>query len=65
MPIFRYLTAVSILAIFIAARGSAQTPPGEWRYYGGDAHSTKYSPLDQINHDNVKAPEDRLALEGP
>ncbi len=54
MPIFRYLTAVSILAIFIAARGSAQTPPGEWRYYGGNAHSTKYSPLDQINQDNVK-----------
>ncbi len=55
MPIFRYLTALSILAIFIAARGSAQTPPlGEWRYYGGNSHSTKYSPLDQINQDNVK-----------
>ena len=27
---------------------------GEWRYYGGDAGSTKYSPLDQINKDNVK-----------
>jgi len=26
----------------------------EWRYYGGDAASTKYSPLDQINRDNVK-----------
>ena len=27
---------------------------GEWRYHGGDAGSTKYSPLDQINRDNVK-----------
>jgi quinoprotein glucose dehydrogenase len=26
---------------------------GEWPYYGGDAGSTKYSPLDQINKDNV------------
>ena len=25
---------------------------GEWRYYGGDSGSTKYSSLDQINHDN-------------
>ncbi|HMX27429.1 MAG TPA: PQQ-binding-like beta-propeller repeat protein, partial [Blastocatellia bacterium] len=27
---------------------------GEWRQYGGDGGSTKYSPLDQINKDNVK-----------
>src|ERR1700681_4074029 len=27
---------------------------GEWRSYGGDTGSTKYSPLDQINKDNVK-----------
>ena len=27
---------------------------GEWRDHGGDAGSTKYSPLDQINRDNVK-----------
>ena len=26
---------------------------GEWRHYGGDLGSTKYSPLDQINRDNV------------
>ena len=29
-------------------------PKGEWPYYGGDAGSTKYSPLDQINASNVK-----------
>ena len=27
---------------------------GEWRSYGGDAAHTKYSPLDQINADNVQ-----------
>lgn len=30
-------------------RGNA---PGEWRYWGGDAWSTRYSPLDQINASN-------------
>ena len=30
-------------------RGNA---PGEWRYWGGDAHSTRYSPLDQITAKN-------------
>ena len=33
-------------------RGNA---PGEWRYWGGDAHSTRYSPLDQITADNFKS----------
>jgi quinoprotein glucose dehydrogenase len=32
-------------------RVGAQT--AEWRYYAGDAHSTKYSPLDQIDEGNV------------
>jgi glucose dehydrogenase len=27
-------------------------PPGEWRYWGADAWSTRYSPLDQINASN-------------
>ena len=26
--------------------------PGEWRYWGADAYSTRYSPLDQINASN-------------
>jgi len=30
------------------------TDKGEWRYYAGDAGSTKYSPLDQITRENVK-----------
>jgi quinoprotein glucose dehydrogenase len=37
-----------------AARTTVSSKAGEWRYYGGDAASTKYSPLDQINASNVK-----------
>lgn len=32
-------------------RGNA---PGEWRYWGADAWSTRYSPLDQIDASNFK-----------
>src|SRR5687768_6505379 len=46
--------------IFVAAmalsNGSflrAQRDEGEWRNYFGDASGTKYSPLSQINKDNV------------
>jgi quinoprotein glucose dehydrogenase len=44
------------LALATATGIVAQTgaKDGEWRFYGGDAGSTKYSPLDQINESNVK-----------
>ena len=44
---------VSFLAILpmVAQQG---TKNGEWRAYGGDEGSTRYSPLDQINRDNIK-----------
>lgn len=29
--------------------------PGEWRYWGADAWSTRYSPLDQINASNFES----------
>lgn len=32
----------------------AEPVKGEWRWYAGDARATKYSPLDQINRDNVR-----------
>jgi quinoprotein glucose dehydrogenase len=42
-----------------AARPAAATPPhlygtqnGEWQTYGADQHSTRYSPLDQVNATN-------------
>jgi len=36
------------------AAATDSSEKSEWRFYGGDAGSTKYSPLDQINRDNVK-----------
>ena len=45
-----------ILLVLCGASAPAQqgAVKGEWRFYGGDAGSTKYSPLDQINASNVK-----------
>lgn len=37
----------------VAASPGTESSSGEWHYYGGDAGSTKYSPLDQINRANV------------
>ena len=37
-----------------AGAGPGAAKSAEWRYYGGDAGGTKYSPLDQINARNVK-----------
>lgn len=47
------LVAAGSLAVVssVAQRGAKG---GEWRYYGADAASAKYSPLDQINRNNVK-----------
>ena len=46
-----------VLAVGFGAASPADAQPGtsggEWRYYGGDLASTKYSPLDQIDRDNV------------
>src|SRR5215813_7923976 len=45
-----------IASLFVAVRTAAQqgAKNGEWRVYGGDEGSTRYSPLDQINRDNIK-----------
>src|SRR5262245_7509662 len=47
------LAAASVLA---GRSGAAQqsSAAGEWRYYYGDVYARKYSPLDQINKQNVK-----------
>jgi quinoprotein glucose dehydrogenase len=46
------------IILFSIGTGSVQAQQGaaggEWRYYGGDAGSTKYAPLDQIDASNVK-----------
>src|ERR1700688_2558858 len=40
-----------VLPALLAQQGAQN---GEWRFYGGDAGTTKYSALDQINAANVK-----------
>ena len=46
---------ILLLALAIASAEAQQgAKNGEWRYYGGDSGTTKYSALDQINASNVK-----------
>jgi quinoprotein glucose dehydrogenase len=45
-----------VFAVLFGSQAVAQqgAKNGEWRFYGGDAGTTKYSALDQINAGNVK-----------
>ena len=45
-------TLALVCSSIIAVR--SQSRQSEWRYFGGDKAFTRYSPLDQINRDNVK-----------
>ncbi len=49
-------SSLPVLLIFAALPALAQhgAANGEWRFYGGDAGTTKYSALDQIDASNVK-----------
>ncbi len=42
-----------LLGTTVAAPAQQGAREGEWRYYGADSGSTKYSTLDQIDRDNV------------
>ena len=46
-----WMLLLTLCATLAAQQGAKN---GEWRFYGGDAGTTKYSSLDQINADNVK-----------
>ncbi len=50
--------ALSIVAVGLGTSmfvsGQSGMKNGEWPHWGGDLGSSKYSPLDQINRDNVK-----------
>jgi quinoprotein glucose dehydrogenase len=48
------LLIVTVGCAVAIVRAQQRSPRGEWRYYGGDAASTKYSPLDQVNRGNVR-----------
>jgi quinoprotein glucose dehydrogenase len=53
---FAYLLAAGVTSTFaltIVTRGAAATS-GEWRGYAGSNAGLKYSPLDQVNANNVK-----------
>src|ERR1700686_4045552 len=44
--------AVCLCCAAPCPRAQSGAKNGEWRTYGGDLASTRYSPLDQINADN-------------
>ena len=52
----RWIAVAAPVACFIAgtlpALAQSGAKNGEWRTYGGDLGSTRYSPLDQINAAN-------------
>jgi quinoprotein glucose dehydrogenase len=49
------LAAVAITAsVLLSGQSGAGVGIGEWPHWGKDSANTKYSPLDQINRDNVK-----------
>ena len=45
-------TAVAGLVLVAVALAQSPSAPVDWKTYGGDLASTRYSPLDQINKDN-------------
>ena len=47
------LSVVLAGGLIARAQGPAAPPVGEWHYYGGDKGFTRYSPLDQIDPENV------------
>lgn len=55
MTSLRSISGSAAFALCLMATLSAQTQNGEWRSYSGDAGSTKYSAIDQINRTNVRS----------
>jgi quinoprotein glucose dehydrogenase len=49
------VTAVAPVPAQMAKSVPRGNPPGEWRYWGADAWSSRYSPLDQINASNFNS----------
>src|ERR1043166_8768370 len=46
--------ALCLLASLLTVNCPAQSRASEWRYCGGDQAGTRYSPLNQINRNNVR-----------
>src|SRR5580765_2786367 len=49
-----YIAVIAALTCATALIAQSGAKNGEWRSYAGEEASTGYSPLDQINRDNVK-----------
>ena len=45
----------TIAVLLVAAVLGAADPPGDWPVYGRDPGGQRFSPLKEINRDNVKA----------
>jgi quinohemoprotein ethanol dehydrogenase len=45
--------AAALAAVLLAAAAAGQPPGHEWPSTGNGAHETRFSPLDQIDADNV------------
>ena len=52
VPVSALCMALALLCFPLTALAQYGAKNGEWRSYGGDLGSTKYSPLDQIDADN-------------
>ena len=62
LTVFAGLALASVLTVPGSHLSAVEPPtaprgnkPGEWRYWGADAWSTRYSPLDQINASNFNS----------
>ena len=49
---FLYAAIIVASADSALAQQGLGTEDGQWRYWGGDERSSRYSPLDQINAEN-------------
>jgi glucose dehydrogenase len=47
------VASAAVLAGWVTGQAQSAAGAGEWRYYGADAGSSKYSALDLVNRDNV------------
>jgi len=52
-PVLVPVVAIVLCASLLVS-GQSSVKNVEWRHWGGDLANSKYSPLDQINRDNVK-----------
>ena len=54
VPLRVVAALIGLLCAPVVASAQTGTTDGEWRFYNGDAGSTRYAPFDQINKDTVK-----------